>query len=125
MVATRQVGGKEDIEGQELLWRSNNEEGVSDGEAGGETPRSLEEGEPLAELVRDVTLGRAVLAQVLAGTWWDWTNGSSLIFWRWNGRAQIKAARDGMDIFVHRPLPRGRRLKPLNLEADQKRLVVS
>ncbi len=75
------------------------------------------------ELGRDVTLGRAVLSQVLSGTWWDWSKGSSLIFWRWNGPDQVRAARDGMSIFVQRPLPRGRQLKPLNLNLEQKTLV--
>ena len=74
----------------------------------------------LDELWKDVSLGRAVLSQVLSGTWWDWANGSSLIFWRWNGVEQIRAARDGMHIFIQRPLPRGRKLKQLNLNTEQK-----
>jgi hypothetical protein len=72
------------------------------------------------ELVRDVTLGCAVLSQVLSGTWCDWSKGSSLIFWCWNGPDQVQAARDGMSIFVQRPLPRGRQLKPLNLTLNRR-----
>jgi hypothetical protein len=65
----------------------------------------------ITNLIQDVDSGRAVLQQVLSGSWWDWSNGSSLIFWRWNGPEQIQAARDGMGIFIKSPLPRGRRLK--------------
>lgn len=47
------------------------------------------------------------------------------MFWRWNGREQIRAACDGMEIFVQQPLPRGRKLKHLTLDADQRKLVAA
>ncbi|KAI2505418.1 hypothetical protein MHU86_9031 [Fragilaria crotonensis] len=61
-----------------------------------------------SELFADVTKGCAVLAQILASSWWEWSSGSALCFWRWNGLEQVRAARDGMEIFVAAPLPRAR-----------------
>jgi hypothetical protein len=58
------------------------------------------------ELSRDAEAGRRALNQVLlAGNWWDWSHGSSLLFWRWDESTQLNAALDGMDIFVQAPLP--------------------
>jgi hypothetical protein len=92
---------------------------------GEEVVEEVEDALELTELVKDVTLGRAVLRQVLAAAWWDRSGGSSLIFWRWNGKEQIQAARDGMRVFVQKPLPRGRKLKQLNLDAAQCKLVLN
>lgn len=55
----------------------------------------------LDELVQDLKQGLRVLGQVLQST----SHGSSLFFWRWNGEEQIRAARDGMRIYVLGPLP--------------------
>ena len=77
------------------------------------------------ELIEDLTKGLHVLGQVIQSTWWEWSSGSSLLFWRWNGTEQIKAARDGMRIYVSGPLPQAKRLKPLRLPADQLALVGS
>lgn len=77
------------------------------------------------ELVRDVSCGLAVLSQVMKSTWWDWASGSSLFFWRWNGAAQIWAARDGIRIFVSSPLPRQRRSKPLRMDRVQQVMVAA
>ena len=54
----------------------------------------------LSSLIRDVESGRKVLYQVLASEWRDWTEGSSLLFWRWDNSTQVALARDGMEIFV-------------------------
>jgi hypothetical protein len=59
----------------------------------------------------DVSKGVAVLVQTLESTWWEWSRGSSLFFWRWNGTEQVRAARDGMEIFVGSALPQGRKSK--------------
>ena len=76
------------------------------------------------ELVRDVTKGRLVLHQVLRSKWWEWSFGSALLFWRWNGPDQIAAARDGMRMYVQSPLPVGRkRMKKIKLSAEVKALV--
>jgi hypothetical protein len=75
------------------------------------------------ELRLDVVKGLAVLGQVLRSTWWDWTNGSSLLFWRWNGSEQIRAARDGMAIHVLSSLPRAKRGKGIRFDPAVKALV--
>jgi hypothetical protein len=67
--------------------------------------------------------GLPILGQVLLSLWWDWTAGSTLFFWRWNGSEQVQASRDGMKIFVHGTLPRSRHMKPLKLNALQTKLV--
>jgi hypothetical protein len=60
---------------------------------------------PLSALLRDTTAAEQVLTQVLGSDWWDWTCGSSLLFWRWDAVTQLEAARDGMEIFVQATLP--------------------
>jgi hypothetical protein len=79
----------------------------------------------LEQLATDLERGRAVLSQVLASSWWDWKRGSSLLFWRWNGKAQCVAARDGIEIFVQSPLPQGRRIKSTKRVDTVTRALVS
>lgn len=67
------------------------------------------------ELVKDLTRGLCILGQVLHCTWWEWTSGSSLFFWRWNGEEQIREARNGLKIFVCGDLSFGRRTKTASL----------
>jgi hypothetical protein len=50
--------------------------------------------------------GGRVLSQNLASSWWDWNKGSALMFWRWNGIDQQRAARFGFPICVKGDLPR-------------------
>ena len=71
-----------------------------------------------SELYKDLSKGLRVLGQVLQSRWCKWTKGPSLFFWRWNGREQIRAARDGMRIFVQGTLPQGRSNCPKFKEAD-------
>ena len=59
-----------------------------------------------SDLALDVKKGTRVLSQIMKSSWWEWKNGSSLVFWRWNGREQQLSARDGMAIFVAESLPR-------------------
>ena len=80
----------------------------------------------IAELKRDVLKGRLVLRQVLQSKWWEWSHGSALFFWRWNGSEQISAARDGMRIYVQGPLPaRRKRMKTLRLSPDVKAQIAT
>ena len=72
----------------------------------------------LFELSRDLSVGLKVLEQVLQSSWWEWTFGSSLFFWRWNGAEQQAAAPDGMKTYVHGPLPSGRRGKRIKMKSD-------
>jgi hypothetical protein len=58
-----------------------------------------------AHLIKDAKIGCEALEHVLDSTWWEWTNGSGPLFWRWNAGAQRTAAGDGMSIFVRGALP--------------------
>jgi hypothetical protein len=58
-----------------------------------------------AHLIKDAKIGCEALEHVLDSTWCEWTNGSGLLFWRWNAGAQRTAARDGMTVFVLGALP--------------------
>ena len=75
------------------------------------------------QLLADTKCGFRILKQVAESSWWEWTGGSSLFFWRWNGMEQIRAARDGIPIFVASPLPKHRRQKPSRLDPSQQLLV--
>jgi hypothetical protein len=48
----------------------------------------------------DADLGCQVLNRCSGGKWWDWSAGSSLAFWQWNGEEQVADARDEMRMFV-------------------------
>ena len=77
------------------------------------------------QLIQDVQCGFRILRQVSGSSWWEWTSGSSLFFWRWNGREQVKAARDGIKIFVASALPQQRRQKAARVDPLQRTLVAS
>ena len=65
-----------------------------------------------------------VVGQILRSTWWEWTSGSSPVFWRWNGAEQIAAARDGMRIYVQSALPRSRKgVKLPRFSSDDRKMV--
>ena len=74
-------------------------------------------------LTLDLVKGLAVIGQVLQSSWWEWTNGSSLLFWRWNGREQSLAARDGMHIHTKGSLAKMKRRKAMRFEPSVKALV--
>ena len=63
-----------------------------------------EKEESSLELLEDGDTGSIALAKGLDASWWEWNQGSSLFFWRWDV-SQRKAARDGMEIFVRGRLP--------------------
>ena len=77
------------------------------------------------ELGRDLMKGRAILTQVLQSSWWEWSFGSSLYFWRWNGIHQQRAARDGMRSFVHQTLPSGRKAKRVKMNPEVLAMVAN
>lgn len=77
-----------------------------------------------SELLHDADIGCEALSNVLDSTWWEWSNGSSLLFWRWNSEEQRRDARDGMEIFVRGELP-GFFRKPRPMEFAKLRLIAS
>ena len=52
------------------------------------------------EWKRDLTTGRDAIWQFTSASWWEWDQGSALLFWRWPTSESRKAARDGFPIFV-------------------------
>jgi hypothetical protein len=65
--------------------------------------------EDWAELSRDCTVGRRVLAQLAQADWWNYTEGSTLIFWRWPPGLQRSCAQDGMPPWILGLMPRYKR----------------
>ena len=63
----------------------------------------------LSSLLLDVEVGASVLHQNCSSSWWEWTEGSALIFWRWPTPSLIAEARDGTPFFVSGQLPTNRR----------------
>jgi hypothetical protein len=62
--------------------------------------------EDWSELSRDVIVGTRVLSQLAQADWWNYTEGSTLIFWRWPSGFQRSCARDGMPPWILGPMPR-------------------
>lgn len=101
------------------------------GRGGFEEGSKVEEGDFQVSLChedirKDVGRGLKVLGQILLSSWWEWTTGSAPLFWRWNGNEQIKAARDGMHIFVQGCLPRSQKgLKVPRFDSETRLMVAS
>ena len=49
------------------------------------------------EFGRDLEVGQEALRQVYAASWWEWIEGSSLLFWKWQ-KSHILEERDGSKI---------------------------
>ena len=58
----------------------------------------------ITELEKDIIAGREVLFKCGEATYWEWSAGSRLIFWRWQKLFQ-KEARDGIPICISDTLP--------------------
>ena len=74
--------------------------------------------------MRDVVQGFRVVGQNAISTWWEWINGSLLIFWRWSTLEQHQAAKDGMPVFFTDTLPTCREVgTSLNIDLGLKPTV--
>ena len=62
-----------------------------------------------SRLRRDAEAGASVLHQNCSASWWDWSGGSALVFWRWPSHNLLQEARDGTPFFVRGHLPNNRR----------------
>ncbi len=51
------------------------------------------------ELVRDMEAGSDAITRAVSSTWWDWSSGSTLLFWRWP-KTQQREIRDGLKAWV-------------------------
>ena len=58
------------------------------------------------ELQRDAEVGLDVLIKFANSDWFEWTQGSTLVFWRWPAGYPRRAARDGMYAWIQASLPR-------------------
>ncbi len=56
------------------------------------------------ELWKDFTVGQDALWRATNSSFWEWSEGSTLFFWRWQGEYQ-EAVRDGLRAFVVGDLP--------------------
>jgi len=71
----------------------------------------LEEITTNRELQADCGAGRECLWRVMESSWWEWTMGSRLLFWRWPKPHRV-AARDGYPPYVQAALPSYKRPQP-------------
>jgi hypothetical protein len=55
---------------------------------------------PAADLLRDANAGQSVVYKMCNCSWWDWTKGSTLLFWRWPRGEEQQATPDGMDPYL-------------------------
>ena len=76
-------------------------------------------------LKRDIVSGVEVLSRTSNTTWWDWSNGSSLIFWRWPVPF-CAYARDDYPLYVTRSLlPRYMKQQKWPENKNQRRKLLS
>ena len=57
-------------------------------------------GGSLVHLLNDGQAGQSVLYHSMNSTWWEWSCGSTLVFWRWSSSDQLADCRDGMPMYV-------------------------
>jgi hypothetical protein len=60
---------------------------------------------PATELLREANAGSSVHHKICNSTWWDWFQGSTLIFLRWPTGEQQRAARNGMEAYLQSQPP--------------------
>jgi hypothetical protein len=60
---------------------------------------------PATDLLRDANAGQRVLSQMCNCSWWDWSQGSTLLFWRWPSGEQRRASWDGMEAYLQAEPP--------------------
>jgi hypothetical protein len=68
--------------------------------------KKLEEAKSMMELTKDAEVGRDIIFKATEADWWNWSAGSTLIFWRWPSGFQRRCARDGMPAWIQGTLPR-------------------
>ena len=72
----------------------------------------------------DLEASRDCLRRVGNASFWDWTDGTRLMFWRWP--APLRAwARDGLPVFRSGELPRYRTCQPPTVDAHTKSEVTA
>ena len=56
------------------------------------------------QLAKELAVGRDCLTRCSDASWWEWSGGSTLFYWRWPPDF-VKFARDGVPVFVSGKLP--------------------
>jgi hypothetical protein len=76
---------------------------------GGASKEEVEAEWEQKEFLRNVTVGLDIINKALESDWWNWTPGSTLVFWRWPSGFQHTCACDGMPPWIQDSLPRHNR----------------
>ena len=58
----------------------------------------------ITEVVKDFRSGMDAIRRALGANFWEWSEGSTLFFWRWP-REYRRAIRDGLEVFIDGELP--------------------
>ena len=59
----------------------------------------------IIEVIRDYNSGIDTIHRATSASFWEWTHGSTLFFWRWP-EEYCKAIRDGLEVFVSGERPK-------------------
>ena len=79
--------------------RANNDGPSRKRKAPGTSSTSIDLHNQWKELSRDLAAARDAIGRGVNSTWWDWSSGSTLFFWRWPPGYRI-AARDGARVYI-------------------------
>ena len=88
-----------------------------------ELKRYLKDGALSEEFIKDMNCGVEAVERALCASFWDWDEGSSILFWRWPRIARAEA-RDGVPIFISGQLPRYKESQRWPREPDQKEAMI-
>lgn len=75
-------------------------------------------------LHKDLKVGFEGLTRLAKSSWWEWDEGSTLLFWRWPIEIR-EAARDGLSLFIRKRLPRWIKRQRLPKEPHMAERMVS
>jgi hypothetical protein len=79
---------------------------------------------PPAERSSDISAGWDCLSRVGDATFWDWSSGSRLFFWRWPQPLRVWAW-DGLPVYAHPDLPVYKKIQPPPKDQHTKKEVAS
>lgn len=76
------------------------------------------------ELQKDLDVGLDAIRRGVGSSWWEWTLGSTLFFWRWPPEYR-KQVRDGVSVFIfnERKLPKYRKRQQWPSDEEQAKKV--
>jgi hypothetical protein len=77
----------------------------------------------MLELEKDDDAGQDILDKAAEADWWNWSGGSTLVFWRWLAGLQRTCARDGMPPWIMGSLPKFKRRTKTPKPEDAKLLA--